>query len=421
MKRDYFTTFAAEAVVIVSYLLTFRLVATMFTPAGFGEYALSRRSLSLLAPLAVLTLDVAIARLLAYAVERRSANDSAYVPAALALAAAAVAITSAILLIFREPLASLLFGSVRYAPLITPLPLLLAGTALHGIAYGELRGRFRIQRANLLLVLNQGIAPVLAVLAGGGSVPRILTVMGAAWVLVSAAFLPFRRLGLEGVRGRITELFRFGVPRIPGDLVQLALFALPGILVAHLAGIAAAGIVAFAISALRMIGSALTPISFVLLPVASRLFARGDVRELRGHVGDLLRVTLLPLLAGTLFIELLAGPIIGAYLGRQFLGGTGLLRVIMIAALPWGLYVTLKSVIDARHFQAINARNTVIAFLAFLALIFVLGLALSPLYATTVAFSASLYVLGVLTVIEVYAATREQPATQPADIKAQPL
>lgn len=422
MKRDYITTFAAEGVVIVCYLLTFRLVAAWFGPSGFGEYALSRRALSLLAPLAVLTLDVAIARLLPYAVEHRTGIDATYVPASLVLGAAAVAISTAILLAFRGPLAALLFGSSAYASLIIPLPVLLAGTVLHGIAYGELRGRFHIQRANLLLVINQGAAPVLAVIAGGGSVPRILTIMGAIWVIVSAAFLPFRRLAAHQLRDRMVELLRFGIPRIPGDLLQLALFALPGILVAHVAGIAAGGIVAFGISALRMIGSALTPISFVLLPVASRLFARGAVVQLRGHVLDLLRLTVVPLLAGTVIIELLARPIVRLYLGPQFISGTTVLRVIMAAALPWGLYVTLKSVVDARHFAAINARNTVIAFVAFVALTPLLGLVLAAPYPAIVAFTASLYLLCALTIIEVDLATRRGNAvTAASDIKAQPL
>ena len=422
MKRDYLTTFAAEAVVIVSYLLTFRLIAAWFTPSGFGEYALSRRALSLLAPLAVLTLDVAIARLLAYAVEERSAGEGVYVSAALVLAAAAVAVTSAVLLLFRGPLAELLFGSSGYASLITPLPLLLAGTALHGIAYGTMRGRFEIQRANLLLILNQGLVPLAAVLAGGGSVPRILALMGAAWIVVSLAFLPLRRLDAQGARHRMGELLRFGVPRIPGDLLQLALFALPGILVAHATGIAAAGIVAFGISALRMIGSALTPISFVLLPLASRLFARGAVDQLRGHVFALIRATIVPLLLGTIAIELLAGPIISVYLGKSYLSGTTLLRVVMAAALPWGLYVTLKSVIDARHFQAINARNTVIAFVVFLGLTPLLGLVLIAPYPSIAAFTASLYLLAALTLLEVYLATRGDTLPQPVtDIQAEPL
>jgi O-antigen/teichoic acid export membrane protein len=422
MRRDYLTTFAAEAVVIVSYLLTFRLIAVWFTPSGFGEYALSRRALSLLAPLAVLTLDVAIARLLAYAVEQRSAGEGVYVSAALVLATAAVAVTSAVLLLFRGPLAELLFGSSAYASLIMPLPLLLAGTALHGIAYGTLRGRFKIQRANLLLILNQGLFPVAAVLAGAGSVPRILALMGAAWIVGSLAFLPLRRLDVQAARDRMGELLRFGVPRIPGDLLQLALFALPGILVAHATGIAAGGIVAFGISALRMIGSALTPISFVLLPVASRLFARGAVDQLRGHVVALLRATIVPLLLGTITIELLAAPIISVYLGKSYLSGTTLLRVVMAAALPWGLYVTLKSVVDARHFQAINARNTVIAFVVFLGLTPLLGLVLSTPYPAIAAFTASLYLLAALTLLEVYLATRGDTLPQPVtDIQVEPL
>src|SRR5438045_761968 len=149
LRRDYATTFLTEVLVIASYLVAFRLVAVHFGQSGFGEYALSRRTLSLISPLAVVGVDVAIARYVAYALAQRSGKERGYAGAALLIMAVTVAVVSAALLIFQDFFADLFFGSTAYTDLITPLPVMLIGSGLHVVAYGYLRGRSLIQRANI--------------------------------------------------------------------------------------------------------------------------------------------------------------------------------------------------------------------------------------------------------------------------------
>ena len=93
MRRfNYATTFLAEGVVVGGYLLAFRLIAAFSGTEGFGEYSLSRRTLSLLMPLAVLGADLGIARYVAYAETERSGKSSGYAGASLIVLAAGVGI-----------------------------------------------------------------------------------------------------------------------------------------------------------------------------------------------------------------------------------------------------------------------------------------------------------------------------------------
>ncbi len=415
MKRDYATTFITEVVVVISYLLAFRVVATHLGENGFAEYALSRRTFSFLSPLAVVGLDVAIARFVAYALGNRS-PERGYAGAALLLVGGATGILSALLWLFRDFFALLFFGSSTYVALITALPLLLVGGGLHIVAYGYLRGRSQIQRANVLMALNQGATPLAAALLGGDSVPSILTAMGGGWVVISALFLALTPMSMAELKPRVIELAKFGFPRMPGDLLQLALFALPGILFAHLVNIRSAGIVAFGVAALGMAGSVLTPISFVLLPTVAGLFARGSPEQVRSQVREILRITLPVLVLAIVAVEIFARPILRAYLGPQFSNGYNTLRLVMVGALPWGLYVILKSVIDARYVRPVNARNMLVASVTFVIVTVVVRLAAGPPAGIVLAFVLSLYVLGALTVIEVYRIVR---GTQPqAEIKA---
>ena len=54
------------------------------------------------------------------------------------------------------------------------------------------------------------------------------------------------------------------------------------------------------------------------------------------------------------------------------------LSLTLIGALPWAAYITLRSVIDARHVQPINARNLIISFLFALGLAFALRSVADP-------------------------------------------
>jgi O-antigen/teichoic acid export membrane protein/predicted O-methyltransferase YrrM len=404
MKRDYLTTFATEVVVILSYLLAFRVVATHLGANGFAEYALSRRTLSFVSPLAIIGLDVAVARFVAYARSTGSSSEQSYAGAALTLLAVSVGAISILLLAFSGFFADLFFGSSSYVHLIVPLPLLLLGSGLHVVAYGYLRGRSQIQRANVLMGLNMAVVPLAAALLFGNSVPRILVTMGAGWTLGSAAFLLWTPFSLGAVRSRAADLAGFGLPRVPGDVVQLALFTLPGILVAHLVDVRTAGIVAFGVAALGMVGTVLTPISFVLLPAAAGFFARGWLDEVRREVLAVTRIALPALVGVIVLLEVFARPIVSAYLGPTFAGSAEVLRVVIIGALPWGIYVTVRSVIDARHTFPVNARNMVLAFVTFLLLIGFPSMVGSTLDANevVVAFVVSLYVLGGLTIFELY-------------------
>ena len=419
MKRDFATTFLTEGLVVVCYLLAFRLVAQQLGASGFGEYALARRTLAVLMPLGALSLDVAVARYVAYALAEGSDRARRYAPAGAALVIAAAVVLAALLLLFPGPMAQLFFGSSHYSDLITPMPLLIFGGGLHGIAYGYLRGRSRIQRANVLVGINQALVPLFAIPLAGGSVSRILWLMGAGWTLAALAFLAVAPLSFDGIPERVRELATFGVPRVPGDLLRLALFSLPGVVVAHVADISVAGAVAFGVAAVGMLGTALSPIGFVMLPIAARMMAAGDVAELRRRVVNIASLTAGVLMVGIVVVELFAPQIVDLYLGKGFGSTAESLRVIAPAALPWGIYMALASVIDAHHVRPVNARNMAVAFAVFLAGAATLAVLHAPAQAVAAVFVVSLYVLGALTLFEVHSITSRPGASM--ELESQPL
>ncbi len=409
-RRDYITTFAAEACFIVSYLVVFRIVADHFGPRGFGEYALARRTLAFMLPIGAVGLDIAIARFVAYAAGRPG-EQRAYLPAALGLLVLAVGLESLILLPFQRFWANLFFGSSGFSDLIAPLMLMVAGNGLFAVAYGNFRGHLRIMRANVLRVVVHAFFPLAAALAIRGSVSELLFAMGGGWAIFSLIALVATPMSIDKPRRRATELAKYSLPRVPGDLLALVLFALPGIIVAHVSDITVAGQVAFGIAALGMIASAVFPVGFILLPVASRLLAAGSMERLRAQVFGVARVVVALIVVATAVFEIFAAPIVTLYLGSAFAGSVNVLRLIMLGALPWGIYISLRSVIDARHKRALNALNVAAAFALFTVAMLISRAFTDPAVAVVPIFVLSLYFLGALTAIEVWRIARGQPIT----------
>src|SRR2546428_10836318 len=101
--------------------------------------------------------------------------------------------------------------------------------------------------------------------------------MGLSWIGISLVFLVSMPMSLTDLGGRLSELVRYGIPRVPGDFLQVALFSIPSILVAHVAGIAVAGIVAFCVAALGIVGLGGSPVNGILLPVAGGFVAPNSI------------------------------------------------------------------------------------------------------------------------------------------------
>jgi O-antigen/teichoic acid export membrane protein len=417
VRRDYGVTFAVTAIGIVAYLLTLRLVAHQFGGTAFGAYALVRRTVSVMAPLTILGADYATARFVAFA-EGHGRASKPYLPAALVVMTTSTTIAAIVLVLFRGTFADLLFGAGGYVSLVLVLPPLLLGLGLYSVAYNYLRGRSRFLPANLLTVVIQAVVPVASVYAGG-SVARILLVMAFSWITISLGVLARMPMSLVHFRSHLREVIRYGAPRAPGDLLQLALFAAPSVFAAHWADLRTAGLVALGTSALSMVGSALSPVSFILLPVSARMLGAGQIERLRRHVWRLSRLLIVCVFLGTLVVELFATPLVNAYLGPDFGAGVYVVRIMLLASLPYALFTALRSVVDARHLRAINTRNMVLATACFTGATLVVSLFGLTIPAVLADFVLSIYVLGALTVWEAAKVFRQGTATA-LSIEAEP-
>jgi O-antigen/teichoic acid export membrane protein len=367
--QEYSPTFLTEFVVMASQILLYKLAAHYLGKTGFSEYALARRTVSLLFPIPVLGMAVGLPRYIG-ATNGRGDRDAAarYFGATLWCVAGAAFICLTLINLFSKPFSYVFFGSNAYSYLALPLSVMILGQCLHTVVCGYFRGHMMLGRANALQIVNLAIVPVGSFLVFGQSLPKLLIAIGALSTLMSSVGLLFTPVWAiaENNWKETKELFRYGVQRVPGDFILVALFTLPATFAAHLKGIEEAGFVAFGISAVSIIGAVFAPVGLVLLPKATIMLAEGAREELREHLNAMVRITFVLSVAIIMTIWMWMPGLIHLYLGASFGQVVPIARLLILGALPYSIYLVLRNIVDAYHEYGITAAILFCGLLTFL-------------------------------------------------------
>ncbi|MBI9037066.1 MAG: hypothetical protein JEY97_02960 [Bacteroidales bacterium] len=406
-KIDYIITFITEFLLLCAGLLVYRFANVNFNNEGFAEYALFRRTLSFVQPILLLGLGVGLPRFVSIS-ESKSNNREAstyFISATFILTSVLIIITP-ILLIFKQEFAWLLFGENKYSNFIPPLLVLIIGICFHSLAYSYLRGKLLMLHANSLQIINLGFILTLSFFISN-SIIEVIYFTGFGWMFFSLAFLIpfwFKAKGIKELYiKKVRELLKYGIQRVPGDIGLAAMLTIPVLTTAHFSGIEAAGYLAFGISLLNMAGAVFSPISLILLPQASALFANKQFGLLRQKTIKILIITLIVSGIGLIVFELFAKGILEIYLSEI---NSSLIQTCMIlisGCVGYCIYISLRSVLDACYIKAINTKNLIIVILLYLIfetinyLIFNNNITIH-----LVIISISFNLLGLLTLIEVF-------------------
>ncbi|MFN9326918.1 MAG: hypothetical protein ACK6A5_16190, partial [Flavobacteriales bacterium] len=137
--------------------------------------------------------------------------------------------------------------------------------ALHGVAYGYLRGRGASVVANALQLTVLALAPCGAFLLYT-DMCAVLWFTGAAWA-ISALLSVWRGMFGEtpgGSRRQGAELLRYGLPRVPGDVALGALLTIPGYVALRTHGLDLSGEVGFGATLLNIAAAVFSPVALLL-------------------------------------------------------------------------------------------------------------------------------------------------------------
>ncbi|MEO8577386.1 MAG: lipopolysaccharide biosynthesis protein [Gemmatimonadales bacterium] len=411
MRIQLAWTMLTELLVMISGILLLKLAASLLGPAGFGEYALSRRAISLLYLPLVMGLGIAAPRYIAIARSGALEGYSESGFAAATLSAGLLPALAAVLLLNVQPEAAaiLFFGTDSLARLVPPATVALAGIALHSMVYAIYRGRSEMGFANTMQLVNLGLIPPIAFVVVPHDAPSVLSATGMGWIAISAIALVhvlYRERaewrGFATMRDHLRLLLRFGLPRVPGEFAMVGLFAIPSLIAVRAHGVVDAGQFSAAMSVLTMASGAFAPVGLVILPRASAQAANGDYAGLRRLVLKILGGGILLAFAGVAIGELLIPWFIEWYFGPAFVRAIPVFRACLFGAIPYAVYILMRSVLDALDVKAVNSRNLIIS----LIVLTVLCLVNSGIMWMSFSLVGCLTLLGALTLRDTYSRLR---------------
>lgn len=410
-----------ELLVMASGILILTLAASLLGPVGFGEYALSRRVVGLLYLPLIMGLGVAAPRYIAIA---RAGAMTGFSESSFATATLTAGLLPPLLIVLLMNLApassaTIIFGTRELALLVPPATIALAGIALHSVVYGVYRGRSEMHFANLMQLINLGVVPIMVFGLGERTAPAVIAATGAGWLVVSGFALTHvlwrersEWRGIAPVRAHLRILLRFGLPRVPGEFALVGLFAIPSLIAVRIHGVVEAGQLSAALSVLSMAAGAFTPVGLVLLPRASAQAATGDIEGLRKLVLKILAGGILLATTGVIVGEMLIPTFVRWYFGPAFVSAIPVFRACLIGAIPYAVYILMRSILDALDVKAVNSRNLVLSLVAAVVLCFVNTSIMGMSFGIVV----SLSLLGALTLRDTWARLRAR-----SDLASNPL
>lgn len=363
-RSDLLSTSGVTIGIALGNVLVFGLAVRQLGDIGFAEYALGRRVLAVALPAAMIGIGVSLPRYIAMTNSPRHRNRL-LVRAVVWLSLSNGAVW-ALGIAFRSQLAASLFGSSEATRLLMGVGIALAGGCAHAVAYGYLRGVLHILPANALNLIALGGVPVLAVTVANAGTSSVFVIQGisllvlAGFVLVPVILTNAR--SFDELNEPVAPLISYGIRRVPGDLALMALLSAPSILAVALYGVEIAGMVAFGTTLVTLAGTALSPLSTLLLPYLAS--ARGEPKTLAAYrrgsrtaVGWLVG-------SGVLFCSgfgLLSEQIVGAYLGASYASVAYIAAIMVWGGIGYGVHVALRSIVDAIEFRAVNSASALVA------------------------------------------------------------
>lgn len=375
----YQATFTSLVILGVT-LYVLRLLVQGLGPESFGAYALARRIVATIIPFSTLGLTIGLARYVSLK-SNSPIEQHAYIITGIGLISGFTLLIVGVILAADSFFTNLLFDNPQLLTLLHATVLLVFAYSLNAILLTIYRGYQQIQRVNLLQIINMAGWPLIVVLimADRYNASHIIFAMALMPLLTSlilTRFIVTAFKNLSNKRSRIRhcvkELFRYGLPRVPGDIALASMFTVGPIVVYRVGLLADAGYFYVSQSLLRLTEVGVVAIGLALLPKIAEFHGKGKTEAIIRHVKYVGGFAFHVGIFASVQLFIFSDVIIMFWFGEEYTPAIPIMRIIILGVGPYLIYATFRSVIDAISIKAVNTLNLLISLL--LTIGFTLGL-----------------------------------------------
>ncbi|MCS6862057.1 MAG: oligosaccharide flippase family protein, partial [Abditibacteriales bacterium] len=395
---------ALNVVLQLSGILTLPIVTRLLGAERYGTFTQTVAVVGLLSPLVTLGLPTAVTRFLAGKGDARAKREEFF--SVLAFIGAVGCAWALTVMTWAEGIAQVAGCATDEAVRvlrIVAITLPVSGAMSACAEY--LRASERTLRYSVMVLLQRSLE-LLALLVAGWQrwdllqLTRAVVAAQVLTLLMNVSVIG-RDLGFALPRFRQMRTYlRFGLPLVPTSFFFWVIHFSDRLLIGRFLGSAAVGVYAAAYNLATAVQKISAPIYFMLLPVASRLWDKGEKRACEGHFTYAVKFFLLLAIPATLGLTVLSGALLRTLTTEEFVAGSAIVPLVAAG------YVLLQSLGVGEYALMLAQRTRTILLLLIPSAVLnvLLNLALLPSFGlvgsavatllTYAAFSASLYVTG---------------------------
>ena len=397
MKKDLILSVVTQFVILLIFLLSYKLIAFFFGKTSFEVYSLIKRDITFILAFVGLGLYTAIIR---YSSFYQKHNIYVLLSSYIIFLFTASFIACLIFLFHNFYYFHLFFEKIfkiNNFYLLLSMFLSLFGIYSHNILYAYLRGISKHNYANVYDVYNKAFIPIVAIFISK-SVVTIFILQGTLQIINSFFFglflinknqflFSFKKLNLT-----LKRILIYGLKRIGADIGLNILLFLPIIFASK----TNAGKIAFSITLLTINGYFFTPLGNVILPRIVHLYKNKNYKALKVlTIQIIFFIFVLSLLLMGFFIIFL-DKLLHIFINQVDYFFYINCLIILFSITPFVFYLVMKNIIDALWVKGINSINIILSIIMYLLLILIMNFIHFP-NKESISFLISIFFLGILT------------------------
>jgi O-antigen/teichoic acid export membrane protein len=271
---------------VLSAMLTLPIFTHRANVDLYGEFTQLTVTINLLAPLIVMSLDVASIRFLASVQDREVVRQ--HFQSVMVWLVGCSAVVWGLVYLLRGAVAELILGSSQYADLIVLADLLLFVTVLQWFPINFFRARLRTNYYSLVSILMNIVEIVLIFIAlqpGSGLVPLLYALIALRFGAFLVTYVIFSRAygGVTFQWHVLREMLKFSLPVTPLTLLRWVLNYADRLVIIQILTLTSVGVYATAYSLALVLNVTFMPISVIIYPIVSKLWDEqrmDDVRQI---------------------------------------------------------------------------------------------------------------------------------------------
>ena len=330
----------------------------------YGIWAQISITISLLTPMALLGLSMALVRFLSAEKDPERIREGLYSIIVFVLFTGSG--ISFLVLLLSDPLAVSVFGDITTSPYLKAGSFLILLSALNQLALFY----FRISRQTrtfaiftIFRVFGQ-LFLVLALLLSGFGVMGVilahLTVDAALFVVAMVRIITQVGFALPKFT-YLTEYLRYSLPLTPNSLIRWITDSSDRYLIGFFLGVGSVGIYSAAYAIGNLVQLFISPIQFILFPTLSKLYDEGKSNDVKVYLSYSMKYFLFIAIPAVFGLTVLSKPLLEIFTSPEFVPGSSVIPFIALAGLMAGVF---QIVINITHLVKRTQFNLVIHVIA---------------------------------------------------------